>query len=93
MINLRIPRDKPIPLDGLYVHVFKDGVIHEQGRIEEVDRRLAFVRLLSWIDGSPLHTKAFNKRFLRGKNCRLYCTAQEMRDAYDRLPGANHGRA
>lgn len=69
---------------GLFVHTMRDQRAHEQGMIEREGGRYAFVRLFSWIDGSPLHLKIFSKRYLRSENCRLYSTAEQMDNAYQR---------
>jgi len=84
MINIRIPRNKPTPLDGLYVHTLRNGRIHEQGIVESTRGTIAYVMLFSWLDGMPTHKVAFTKRYLRSNKCQLYTTQEQMRDAYQR---------
>ena len=77
---------------GLFVHVYKDGEIDEQGRIERVDGSFGYVQLYSWLSGDPMHIKAYGRKFLRSDNCKLYLTQKDWTHAAD-MEGRKHGNA
>lgn len=88
----RKPYSNQPGLLGLFVHVYKDGKIQEQGRIERADGSFGYVQLYSWVSGGPTHIKVYNRKFLRSDNCKLYLTEGDWKHAAE-MEARKHGGA
>lgn len=67
--------------DGLFVHTYKNGKIHNQGQIIGKDEGLYAVQLFSFMDGRPTIVRFIAQDFLLNE-CRVYSTEDEWKNAY-----------
>ncbi len=67
--------------DGLFVHTYKDGKIHNQGQIIGKDDGLYALQLFSFLDGRPTIVRFITQDFLVNE-CKVYSTEDEWKNAY-----------
>tara|TARA_B100000408_G_scaffold117945_1_gene96235 strand:- start:1022 stop:1561 length:540 start_codon:yes stop_codon:yes gene_type:complete len=62
--------------DGLFVHAYKNGKIHNQGQIIGKDEGLYALQLFSFMDGRPTNVRFITQDFLVNE-CKVYSTEDE----------------
>jgi hypothetical protein len=65
------------PLVGMFVHTFKDGKLHYQGKVLKVGGDVVVLQLYGWLNGDPTNCQAFNLEETKG--WRLYSSARDWR--------------
>lgn len=69
--------------NGLFLHTYKDGKIHNQAQIIGKDGDLYALQLFSFLDGRPTDVKLVDRDFLINQ-CKMYSTEEAWHAAYDK---------
>jgi hypothetical protein len=71
---------------GMFVHVLKDGQIHNQGRVISHDAEFVLLQRYGWIDGRPTDVIALPKsRLYDEAECAMYSEREDMLEAWERF--------
>jgi hypothetical protein len=73
---------KPEGLIGLFLHVYKDGKINNQGQIIRTDRDKVLVQMFEWVLGEPSIVQAYDRDYIYSDACKLYADIEVWKAAY-----------
>jgi hypothetical protein len=77
--------NQPNGLIGLYIHVLKEGKIHNQGQIIGMDGDMCLVQRYSWLSGLPTDVIGIPRVDVYDQSkCKLYSTDEDAVAEWER---------